>query len=253
MCLKVVERYATCGCLYHQHPIDPCAFLGRPGHRVQQREVLVGIACPRHVDCSELHVRRKPPVGDASLGESRHRRHSIEVSVVVGGAWAIADTSSEGSDSDDFVATGGEAPPDEGPVGGSMAPGDAARPPPATSDPVECCPGATRSDVIPGESSRSPPQQPCNQAAEPCEAPVLPCRTPRRGLVARAFAPCVVYKRLLAVIAMVSLSLSLWWAVWKADVSGGFTVGAYMVAVGSMVILPMQNRHNSRCAACRAP
>jgi len=46
MCLRVVERYAVCGCIYHVHGIDACSAYGR--HSVADRIVHVGYACPTH-------------------------------------------------------------------------------------------------------------------------------------------------------------------------------------------------------------
>ncbi|KAF1954538.1 hypothetical protein CC80DRAFT_493686 [Byssothecium circinans] len=48
MCYQVVERYSACRCLYYKHAIDPCAVYGQSGHRVQEKTVLVGYACPSH-------------------------------------------------------------------------------------------------------------------------------------------------------------------------------------------------------------
>ena len=65
------------------------------------------------------------------------------------------------------------------------------------------------------------------------------------------FAPCKMYTHLLALTALASLASSLVWAIVKSDVSGGFTMGAYMVALGSMMVLPLQNRHCAACRTCR--
>lgn len=48
MCYRVVERYAACRCLYHQHNVDMCPAYGTRGHYPQERTVLVGYACSRH-------------------------------------------------------------------------------------------------------------------------------------------------------------------------------------------------------------
>ena len=50
MCIRLVERYAVCGCLYHQHAVDPCAAANMPGHPIRIREVKVGFACGRHAN-----------------------------------------------------------------------------------------------------------------------------------------------------------------------------------------------------------
>lgn len=49
MCYQICERYSVCHCLYHLHSIDHCGLYGQAGHRVEQRTVLVGYACPNHL------------------------------------------------------------------------------------------------------------------------------------------------------------------------------------------------------------
>jgi hypothetical protein len=44
-----------------------------------------------------------------------------------------------------------------------------------------------------------------------------------------------------------SLTLALWWSMAKNDVSGGFTMAAYVVAVGGLPLASIQIRHNQRC------
>lgn len=46
MCIRIVERYAVCHCIYHQHSVDPCGMYGQ--HAVEERTILVGYACPNH-------------------------------------------------------------------------------------------------------------------------------------------------------------------------------------------------------------
>ena len=48
MCIKIVERYAVCRCIYYSHSVDACPAYGRRGHSVKTREVLVGYTCSRH-------------------------------------------------------------------------------------------------------------------------------------------------------------------------------------------------------------
>ena len=48
MCIKVVERYAVCRCIYFSHPVDVCPAYGRRGHYIKTHEVLVGYGCSRH-------------------------------------------------------------------------------------------------------------------------------------------------------------------------------------------------------------
>ncbi|KAF2854356.1 hypothetical protein T440DRAFT_273692 [Plenodomus tracheiphilus IPT5] len=46
MCFRVVEKFPVCGCIYHIHSIDRCAYYGR--HAVIDKIVWVGSSCPRH-------------------------------------------------------------------------------------------------------------------------------------------------------------------------------------------------------------
>ena len=48
MCIKIVERYAGCGCIYYSHGIDACPAYGRRGHSIKTQEVLLGHTCSRH-------------------------------------------------------------------------------------------------------------------------------------------------------------------------------------------------------------
>lgn len=46
MCIKIIERYTVCGCLYYSHAVNPCPAFGR--HEVKVKEVLVGYNCSHH-------------------------------------------------------------------------------------------------------------------------------------------------------------------------------------------------------------
>jgi hypothetical protein len=46
MCIRVIEKYAVCGCIYHIHGVDACAAYGQ--HAVSDKVVAVGYACPKH-------------------------------------------------------------------------------------------------------------------------------------------------------------------------------------------------------------
>lgn len=52
MCFQLVERYATCRCLYTRHSIDPCKAYGQRGHYPEEKTVFIGNACPRHAKAS---------------------------------------------------------------------------------------------------------------------------------------------------------------------------------------------------------
>ncbi|KAF2841681.1 hypothetical protein M501DRAFT_928589 [Patellaria atrata CBS 101060] len=46
MCIRLIEKYAICDCIYYVHNVDPCASLGR--HAVVDRVITVGYICPVH-------------------------------------------------------------------------------------------------------------------------------------------------------------------------------------------------------------
>ncbi|RPA96275.1 hypothetical protein L873DRAFT_1695155 [Choiromyces venosus 120613-1] len=48
MCIRITERFAVCNCVYFVHGIDQCQSVGRQGHLVQEKTVLVGYACHKH-------------------------------------------------------------------------------------------------------------------------------------------------------------------------------------------------------------
>lgn len=48
MCIRITERYAVCKCTYFTHGVDQCQSVGRQGHAIQEKTVLVGYACQHH-------------------------------------------------------------------------------------------------------------------------------------------------------------------------------------------------------------
>ncbi|KAF8460928.1 hypothetical protein BDZ91DRAFT_410212 [Kalaharituber pfeilii] len=48
MCLRIVERYAVCKCVYFVHGVDQCNSYGMRGHIVTDKIVLVGHSCRDH-------------------------------------------------------------------------------------------------------------------------------------------------------------------------------------------------------------
>ncbi|KAL2350309.1 hypothetical protein BJ546DRAFT_452086 [Cryomyces antarcticus] len=55
MCIRIIEKYAVCGCVYYIHAVDACAAFGR--HPVVDRIVLVGYLCPQHSSRTTLSPR----------------------------------------------------------------------------------------------------------------------------------------------------------------------------------------------------
>lgn len=48
MCIKIVERYKICQCIYYSHAVDACPAYGKRGHSIKTKEILVGYTCDRH-------------------------------------------------------------------------------------------------------------------------------------------------------------------------------------------------------------
>lgn len=63
MCIKVIERYAVCRCLYYTHAVDPCPAYGR--HEVKLKEVLVGYTCSRHSVTGSQPSTQQPTFPDS--------------------------------------------------------------------------------------------------------------------------------------------------------------------------------------------
>lgn len=66
MCIRVVERYAVCQCVYFVHGIDQCGAYGRRGHEVEDRTILVGHTCPQHAAAYSYSSTNGRP---ASIGQ----------------------------------------------------------------------------------------------------------------------------------------------------------------------------------------
>ena len=46
MCIRIIEKYAVCGCIYHVHSVDACPAVGK--HAVTDKVISVGYTCPMH-------------------------------------------------------------------------------------------------------------------------------------------------------------------------------------------------------------
>jgi hypothetical protein len=46
MCIRVIEKWAVCGCIYYTHAVDACPAYGQ--HGVSDKVIHVGYACPKH-------------------------------------------------------------------------------------------------------------------------------------------------------------------------------------------------------------
>jgi len=59
MCIKIIERYAVCRCIYYSHTPDACPDYGIREHAVRIREVLVGYTCSVH-SSSNVYKAERP-------------------------------------------------------------------------------------------------------------------------------------------------------------------------------------------------
>ncbi|CZS92203.1 uncharacterized protein RAG0_05553 [Rhynchosporium agropyri] len=75
MCYLVVERYSVCRCLYYKHSVDMCAAYGTPGHKVEERTVLVGYACDRHSSNQQEASNSTDRYSDSGYGTASHSSH----------------------------------------------------------------------------------------------------------------------------------------------------------------------------------
>lgn len=81
MCYIVVERYAACRCLYHEHSVDMCPAHGTRGHTIQEKTVFVGYACENHSAQTDSHQSSSSRgysdsgYGTASRHSQRHSSH----------------------------------------------------------------------------------------------------------------------------------------------------------------------------------
>jgi hypothetical protein len=46
MCMRIVEKFPVCGCIYYTHSVDRCSYYGR--HAVVEKVIWVGASCPQH-------------------------------------------------------------------------------------------------------------------------------------------------------------------------------------------------------------
>jgi hypothetical protein len=63
----------------------------------------------------------------------------------------------------------------------------------------------------------------------------------------RLFRPCLILAYLASLTISSSLVLALWWSIAHKDPSGGFTMAGYIVAVGGIVMFPIQSHHSKSC------
>ena len=76
MCIKVIERYAVCRCVYYSHAVDPCPAFGR--HEVKLKEVLVGYTCSNHSVTGSQPSRQQPTFPDSGYSSGGYGQRSSD-------------------------------------------------------------------------------------------------------------------------------------------------------------------------------
>jgi hypothetical protein len=63
----------------------------------------------------------------------------------------------------------------------------------------------------------------------------------------RLFRTCLIMAYLAAITISSSIAIAMWWTIAHKDPSGGFTMAGYIVAVGGIVMFPIQSHHTKSC------
>ncbi len=92
MCIKIVERYAVCRCIYYSHDVDYCPAYGRRGHGVKTQEVLVGYTCSRH----SISIGSEEPKARNAQGrrEDNLEKNSVESTIAIESTTTVQATTS---------------------------------------------------------------------------------------------------------------------------------------------------------------
>ncbi|KAF8427354.1 hypothetical protein EV426DRAFT_699178 [Tirmania nivea] len=68
MCIRVVEQFSVCRCVYYVHGVDQCNSYGMRGHYIQDKVILVGHTCRDHsysMTSSQTSSSQSSPAGPA--------------------------------------------------------------------------------------------------------------------------------------------------------------------------------------------
>ena len=79
MCIEIIERYASCKCIYYRHAVDPCPRYGKRGHQVTVTEVKVGHQCPEHSSSSIQKGDRLRPRRGQAFDHIPHAPRTLEL------------------------------------------------------------------------------------------------------------------------------------------------------------------------------
>ena len=68
----------------------------------------------------------------------------------------------------------------------------------------------------------------------------------------RQISTCTWFVVLFCVVNSLGTALSIWWSLWKDDVSGGFTVGTFVTGAGCGAVNKLHSRHREDCRCRRS-
>ena len=68
MCIRLIEVYAACHCLYFEQEVQPCASYGQKGHVITVQYIPVGYLCESHARTGRLNQRHALGAADSSCG-----------------------------------------------------------------------------------------------------------------------------------------------------------------------------------------
>ena len=244
MCIKVIERYAVCRCIYYSHAVDLCPTQGAANHQVQVAEVLVGYTCSRH-NASSLETRAET----TKIRNTRGISNTISISfdlgdVSVDGRWQCEAKHPKTGERCVLIKT--THTKDHQTANGKVF-ADKTRSYDIRSmlEPVRESPPSAEQlaqDTGHGESSI-----PLRDLGEPQrEATPIVEHQHFKGV-----RPCYILLFLGTLTILGSLVSALWRSVEFGDLSGGFTLAQYVLGVGVFVTGSMTAIHSKTCTCWR--
>ncbi len=92
MCIKIVERYTVCGCIYYSHAVDACPAYGSRSHGVKTQQVLVGYSCTRHSPSIRSEEPKARNAQDRQ--EDNLEKNSVESTIAIESTTTVQATTS---------------------------------------------------------------------------------------------------------------------------------------------------------------
>ena len=238
MCIKVIERYAICRCVYYSHAVDACPDLGERAHQVRVKEVLVGYTCSHHASSAlesrpeslRLTNTRNPSrVQDPFFPRRCEARHpkTNERCVKFGNPHPHIHRRANGRVFLDKLARAC-------PSYSRAEPEEAREPSPSVVQP-------------PHDTTDTEPSIALTNLGEPeSETTQIP-----RQQHFKSIRPCHILLFLGALTIVGSLASALWRSVEFDDLSGGFTLAQYILGVGVFVTGSMTAIQSKTCTCWR--